>query len=328
MKTLSIISHKGGAGKTSSSVMLAEDLARRGLRVVLIDADRQRGAGLLLGIDQPSGLVQQTRNPKLRYFCSSVIPLREIAGKAEELKGSFDVGVVDTPSLDDPLAKTWIQLSTDVLMVLPVEPVSLKTLESADTVVDHLLRLNDDIRVAGVLPTLFDESDSTQRSLLLELRARRPDGLLPAIPLDSGLIHRAEQRAEKRTEANDNTRAAYAVVGDMLVQTLGLQRAVAAAGGIQRAPKQRPLTPPPVPDASRSKGSSDVSDVLRRASGGVATRSSFSWPLAAIAAVVFLLVVGAGVFFGLGRGKQSPAGTKNTKAVSSRALPVGQAAVR
>src|SRR5688572_7835998 len=220
MKTLTIISHKGGAGKTSSSVMLAEDLARRGLRVVLVDADRQRGAGLLLGIEQPTGMVQQTRNPKLRYFCTSQMPLKEIPAKAQELAGSFDIAVVDTPSLDDPLAKTWIQLSTDVLMVLPVEPVSLKTLESADTVVDHLLRLNDDIRVAGVLPTLFDESDSTQRSLLLELRARRPDGLLPAIPLDSGLIHRAEQRAEKRTEANDNTRAAYAVVGDMLVQAL------------------------------------------------------------------------------------------------------------
>lgn len=322
MKTLSIISHKGGAGKTSSAVMLAEDLANRGLRVVLVDADRQRGAGLLLGIEQPSGLVQQTRNPKLRYFCSSILPLRELPAKAEEMKGNFDVAVVDTPSLDDPLAKTWIQLSTDVLMVVPVEPVSLKTLEGADTVVDQLLRLNDRLKVVGVLPTMFDETDSTQRSLLLELRARRPDGLLPPIPLDSGLAHRAEQRAEKRTEASEATRAAYAVVGDSLLQSLSLQEiAKAAAARFQTPPKKRPLTTPAVPDASRSKGTNDVQDALRRASGGVAQRSSFNWSLVAIAAVVFLLVVGAGVFLGLGRGKEAPAGTKTGKALSARPLP-------
>lgn len=305
MKTLSIISHKGGAGKTSSAVMLAEDLAGRGLRVVLIDADRQRGAGLLLGIDQATGLVQQTRNPKLRYFCSSIVPLREITNKAQELAGSFDVGVVDTPSLDDPLAKMWIQLSTDVLMVLPVEPVSLKTLESADTVVDHLLRLNERVEVAGVLPTMFDESDSTQRSLLLELRARRPDGLLPAIPLDSGMVHRAEQRAEKRTEPAEATRAAYSIVGDALVKTLKLETAAAAgSASFQNPPRRRPLTTPAVPDASkvRSQGS-DVQDALRRASTGASPKPAISWSLVAIAAVVFLLVVGVSLFLGIGRAR-------------------------
>src|SRR2546421_8787720 len=105
MKTLSIISHKGGAGKTSSAVMLAEDLARRGLRVALVDADRHRGAGIMLGVEQGTGELQQTRDPRLRYLCSSALPLRELAAKAEEMATQVDVTVVDTPSLDDPLAK-------------------------------------------------------------------------------------------------------------------------------------------------------------------------------------------------------------------------------
>jgi chromosome partitioning protein len=317
MKTLAIISHKGGAGKTSSAVMLAEDLARRGLRVVLVDADRQRGAGLLLGIEQATGLVQQTRNPKLRYFCSSQMPLREIPAKAQELAGNFEVAVVDTPSLDDPLARGWIQLSTDVLMVMPVEPVSLKTLESADTVVENLLRLNERIRVVGVLPALFDEGDATQRQLLMELRSRRPDGLLPAIPFDAGMVHRAEQRAERRTEPSDTTRAAYAVVGDVLVQAMMLN--VTQGTSTYQPPKRRPLTPPPVPDASRAPGSNDVQDALRRAQSGGSRRSGgFNWPLAAIAAAVFLLVLGAGWFF-VGRPK-TPGSGKSGKAISSKAV--------
>src|SRR6266542_5939541 len=102
MQILSIVSHKGGAAKTSSAVMLAEALAERGSRVVLIDADRQRGAGLLLGIEQPTANVQHTAHPRLRYLCASTLPLRDLAQKAEELRGLFDIGVVDTPSLDDP----------------------------------------------------------------------------------------------------------------------------------------------------------------------------------------------------------------------------------
>src|SRR5438105_14981495 len=115
MKTLSIVSHKGGAGKTSSAVMLAEDLANRGLRVILVDADRQSGAGLLLGIEQPAGHVQQTRSPRLRYFSCAGLPLRELPTRAREFDGLFDVAVVDTPSLDDPLARGWLQVSSHVL---------------------------------------------------------------------------------------------------------------------------------------------------------------------------------------------------------------------
>src|SRR5688500_76055 len=128
MRVLAIVSHKGGAGKTSSSVMFAEEFARRGLRVVLVDADRQRGAGLLLGIERQTNTVMQTQNPRLRYLCSSGLPLRELPSRAAELDGLFDVAVVDTPSLDDPLARGWLQLCTDVLFVIPVELISMRTL--------------------------------------------------------------------------------------------------------------------------------------------------------------------------------------------------------
>ncbi|HEU4754485.1 MAG TPA: ParA family protein, partial [Armatimonadota bacterium] len=250
MKTLAIISHKGGAGKTSSAVMLAEDFARRGLRVVLVDADRHRGAGLLLGIEQASGQVQQTPDPKLRYFCSSGMPLREIPAKAEELAGLFDVAVVDTPSLDDPLAKAWIQLCSQALMVLPVEPISIRTLDGADAALELIARLNPKIEMLGILPTIFDQSDATQRTLMQELRASRPDTLLNAtIPLDSGLVHRAEQKSERRTEPSEQTRAAYKLVGDLLLKALRLSATATTDPGWQPTAKSEravPAAPQPV----------------------------------------------------------------------------------
>ena len=71
MKLIAVISHKGGAGKTTSAVQIAEELARRGQRTLLVDADRQQGAGLLLGIDAPAGCVQRTTVPELDYLGSA-----------------------------------------------------------------------------------------------------------------------------------------------------------------------------------------------------------------------------------------------------------------
>ena len=41
MKTLSIINLKGGVGKTCTAVNMAYELHRRGLKVLLIDNDKQ-----------------------------------------------------------------------------------------------------------------------------------------------------------------------------------------------------------------------------------------------------------------------------------------------
>jgi chromosome partitioning protein len=295
MKTLSIISHKGGAGKTSSAVMLAEDFARRGFRVVLVDADRQKGAGLLLGIEQPTGSLQQTRDPKLRYFCSSGIPLRELPAKAEEMSGDFDIAVIDTPSLDDPLAKGWIQLSSHTLVVIPVEPLSIRTMEGADAALEVIKRLNAKIQVVGILPTMFDETDSVQRSLLMELQASRGDEMLPVtIPHDSGMVHRAEQTERRRTEASETTLTAYNVAVDHLVKSVGLKAAPAAKVPVVRpmaAPRTVPVAPAPVAATPQKSG-------------------AMGWILAAAAVLVLLVVA---LVFGVlrARADATPKATKS-----------------
>jgi chromosome partitioning protein len=301
MKTLAVISHKGGAGKTSSAVMLAEDLASRGFRVVLVDADRQRGAGLLLGIEQPGATVMQTQNPRLRYFCASGLPLRELPARSEELSGLFDVAVVDTPSLDDPLARAWMQLSSAALMMIPVEPVSLKTLEGAETAFEAVKRLNPGIQLLGILATMFDAEDSQQRTLMLELKSRRPDDLLPnPIPHDPDLAHRAAQKAEQRTEPKQTTRLAYHAAGDQIVQAMGLGRmydgaarpaGAAASKPRTPAPVATPTAPPPAPVTPEPKSGKGVPLV--------------GWAIAVL--VVALLLLGLSMFLRSQRSGSLPA---------------------
>ncbi len=47
---LAIFNHKGGTGKTTTSVSLAAGLASRGLRVLLVDTDSQGNVGVSLGV--------------------------------------------------------------------------------------------------------------------------------------------------------------------------------------------------------------------------------------------------------------------------------------
>jgi len=296
MRTVAVISHKGGAGKTSSAVMLAEDLAARGQRVVLIDADRQRGAGLLLGLDQPSQNVQQTQHPKLRYFCCSGVPLRDLPAKSAELSGLFDLAVVDTPSLDDPLARAWMQLSSAAVMLIPVEPVSLKTLEGAESALEAAKRLNPAIQMLGILPTMFDDSDSNQRTLMLELRARSPDTILSeAIPFDRELAQRAAQSTGRPASPTAGTRAAYHAAAGSILSALNKEPGYVPEPAPVRAkpePARVPSAPPPVAAAPVPASAGELRRPGRAISPVV---------IAAVVLVLVLLLLGLSLIMRPGR---------------------------
>lgn len=53
MKTVTLFNHAGGAGKTSITLNAGYELARSGLRVLLIDLDPQANLTTWLGVDDP-----------------------------------------------------------------------------------------------------------------------------------------------------------------------------------------------------------------------------------------------------------------------------------
>ena len=56
MQTIASTNLKGGVGKSTTAVTLADALARAGLRVLLIDADGQGHCAIYLGLDRGPGL--------------------------------------------------------------------------------------------------------------------------------------------------------------------------------------------------------------------------------------------------------------------------------
>lgn len=117
---ISFLNQKGGVGKTTLSVNVAACLARRGHRVLLIDADKQGSATTWASLrqDAPFQVVSMAR--------------ANMARDALKLAEDFTHTIIDGPPHAEEIARSCIVASDFV--ALPIEPSGLSTWASDLTV--------------------------------------------------------------------------------------------------------------------------------------------------------------------------------------------------
>jgi hypothetical protein len=153
--------------------------------------------------------------------------------------GRFDVGVVDTPSLDVALARAWLREAAATLMVLQVDPLTVKTLPSALNTLEVVRAFKPSIQILGLLPTMFDQHEEAHSRLLAELLSRRPEAVFtPVVPQDPGLMHRAN--AEDAPPVGEAARQAYQCAVDRILRVLETPE---PSMGLPHKAQQR-VTPP------------------------------------------------------------------------------------
>jgi hypothetical protein len=189
-------------------------------------------------------------------------------------------------------------------MLIPIEPVSLKTLEAADAALDAAKRLNPNIQHLGILATMFDENDTQHRTLILELRSQRSHDLIDEpIPLDLGLAHRAAQKIEQRTRPVEATRQAYHTTGDFVVQSMGLGKLYSS----EPVRTTTSFTPHRPADAGKSNPGVKAPPVVKPTPVGTSTplipdkneptsRGASPLVLAVAVFVIALILLGIGLF--------------------------------
>ncbi|MBT8454260.1 MAG: ParA family protein, partial [Deltaproteobacteria bacterium] len=195
-KRIAVFNHKGGTGKTTTSINLAAGLAEAGRRVLLIDADGQGNVGASLGIaGQRSlyhvlvngakaseiavpvrdGLDVLTSNESLAaaelYLAERPNRDRIMRERLGEACQNYDTVVVDCApalSLMNQNAMVYadsvvVPVACDYLSLIGVKQV-LRTIRNVRELLQH------DVELLGVLPTFFDVRNRISREAILTLR--------------------------------------------------------------------------------------------------------------------------------------------------------------
>lgn len=204
---LAIFNHKGGTGKTTTSVSLAAGLASRGLSVLLVDTDSQGNVSVSLGVKaertlyhvlvmgtRPSDAVVRVR-PNLDLIASNeTLAAAELylAGRQSRDRvlrdrlapafDKYDVVLLDcSPSLSlmnqNALVAAdgiVVPVACDFLSLVGVRQV-IKTVKNVNALLHH------PVQIHGVLPTFYDARARICRDALEALSEHFGDRVLPPI---------------------------------------------------------------------------------------------------------------------------------------------------
>ncbi|MFP6685358.1 MAG: AAA family ATPase [Polyangiaceae bacterium] len=181
-RRIAVFNHKGGTGKTTTSVNLAAGLADRGHRVLLVDTDSQGNVGVSLGAkcDRTlyhvlvmglrvrdaihtvrEGLDLLPSNETLAaaelYLAGRKNRDRVLSERMEDAASDYDYVIIDcSPSLSlmnqNALCfadSVLVPVACDYLSLVGVRQV-IKTVKNVNTLLRHPLK------IWGVLPTFYD----------------------------------------------------------------------------------------------------------------------------------------------------------------------------
>lgn len=191
-KIIAMSNHKGGVGKTTSTVNIGAGLSngKQGKRVLLIDLDPQANLTQSLDVLKPEFTVYGSLKgeyplspieitPKLHLVASTLdlsgaeVELSSEAGREfilrdliEPLKKSYDYILIDCPPSLGLLTINALTASDQVYIPLQTQYLALQGLTKLMEVVEKIKkRLNKKLDLGGVILTQFDTRKTLDRDV-------------------------------------------------------------------------------------------------------------------------------------------------------------------
>lgn len=198
-KVVSIANQKGGVGKTTTSVNLSTILAKKGKKVLMIDADPQGNASSGIGIDKDVEesvydiLINDTEiekvakktNIKNLSICPSNINLagaevelvsmmsREyrLKEKLDPIKDNYDYIIIDCPPSLGLVTLNAFTASDSVLIPVQCEYYALEGLGQLINTINLVKKhLNKNIEIEGALLTMYDIRTNLSNQVVKEVK--------------------------------------------------------------------------------------------------------------------------------------------------------------
>ena len=199
-KIVSIANQKGGVGKTTTSINLSTILAKKGKKVLMIDADPQGNASSGVGIDREDielstydilineneleDIVKKT-NIKNLDICPSNINLagaevelvsvmsreHRLKEKLDIVKDDYDFIIIDCPPSLGLITLNAFTASDSVLIPVQCEYYALEGLgQLLNTISLVKKHLNKDIEIEGALLTMYDIRTNLSNQVVKEVK--------------------------------------------------------------------------------------------------------------------------------------------------------------
>ena len=196
-RIISMVNQKGGVGKTTSTVSLGAALAGYGRRVLLVDFDPQGALSVALGynpnemdltvynlLTDPNchigDVMLQTDVAGMELIPSNIdlsaaeIQLVSGVGREYALQralepviADYDIVLIDCQPSLGLLTINALTASTDVIIPMETEYFALRGVALlTDTINKVMGRLNPDLRILGVLATMYDPRTLHSREVL------------------------------------------------------------------------------------------------------------------------------------------------------------------
>ena len=207
---IALANQKGGVGKTTTAINLGAALARLGKSVLIFDFDPQANSSAGLGVrtEGPStydvvvgrsharetvsptsveGLMIVPAPPALAGAEVELVPMmaREFRLKRalEDMRHTYDYVLIDCPPSLGLLTVNALTAADEVIVPVQCEYLALEGLSQLTATLDLVRRnLNSQLRLRGLLLTMFDVRTNLSQQVADEVRAHFANTFKTVIP--------------------------------------------------------------------------------------------------------------------------------------------------
>jgi chromosome partitioning protein len=182
-RVIAFANQKGGVAKTTTTLNLAVAFAERGLRVLAIDLDPQGNLTMSQGMNPDTiersmfdvlvhklPITEVVEKTEIDIAVSSIdlagaeLALSSMIGRERALekallpvKSEYDYILIDTPPSLGLLTINALVAANGVIVPVQCEYLSLRGLVQLENTMSMIREnLNPEVRIAGILPTMFD----------------------------------------------------------------------------------------------------------------------------------------------------------------------------